>query len=261
MKMFISVMIVAIYLSNPLISYAEEIKGKANTTFDIIEKKTSFTKQLSKIGPVLHFHMYGKFSKGYLKKGHIEVFDMSKSKRIQKIIINDNFEDGHFDWPLEMFKYNDHEVQLVDLNFDGYLDLRLLDNEGATGNNWYASFLYDPGQGKFIHNWHLSSQSGLTIDSENKQIITYNRCGWCYEFMKYYKYRNGNYILSKIEWTDMDTTKKLDCLKITGIPKLGDIKITVDRSCDPSLSDYIRKRVKIVKVESLSDCLHGKHER
>jgi hypothetical protein len=244
--------------SPPPTNQNTEAKEKEAARIEIKEEKFSFTERLSKNGPELRFDMYGKFNNDYLDQGHIEVFDTSTSKRVQRIIINNSFPDGHFAWYIGDFEYNGHEVQLVDLNFDGYLDLRLLDNEGATGNNWYASFLYDPEKGKFIHNWHLSSQSGLTVDHENKQVFTYDRCGWCYEFIKYYKYRNGHYILSKIEWTDMDRTKEPGCFKITGVPKVRDIKTSVDINCDPDLSDSIKKRVKIVKVEGLSGSLDGR---
>jgi hypothetical protein len=131
-------------------------------------------------------------------------------------------------------------------------------NTGATGNNWYASFLYDPGSGTFIFSRHLSSQSGLTVDTENKQLITYERDGWCGEFMKYYKYRNGYYIFTKIEWTDMDMTKKPPCYKITGIPKVRDIEINERRIYDPKFKDYLKKKVKIVKREGLNSSLDGR---
>lgn len=230
-------------------------KEKKAEQIEIKKEKFSFTKRLSKKGPELRFDMYGKFKNEYLKQGHIDVFDTSKSKRIQKIIINNNFEDGHFDWSIDNFAYNGNEVQLVDLNFDGYLDLRLLDNEGATGNNWYASFLYDPGKGKFIYNRHLSSQSSIIADHKNMLVSSYTCCGGCYEFMKYYKYQKGYYILSKIEWTEMDRTKEPGCFKITGVPKVKDIEISLDRICDPDFSDFIRKKVKVVKVDGLSRSL------
>jgi len=60
--------------------------------------------------------------------------------------------------------------------------------------------------------------------------------------MKYYKYRTGHYILTKIEWTGMDRTKEPGCFKITGIPRVRDIEIDVNSSCDPGLSDFIKKK-------------------
>ena len=142
-------------------------------------------------------------------------------------------------------------VQIVDMNFDGYLDFRFFIDKGATGNDWYGSFLYDPKTHKFILNELLSDQSGLTVDAKNKQVVTYTTCGGCLEFMKYYKYQNGHYIFTKIEWTDMDRTKEPGCFKITGIPKVKDIEVTLERSCDPEFSDYIKKQVKVFKIEGL----------
>jgi hypothetical protein len=196
------------------------------------------------------------FDEGFTPRS-IKIANASTGKLIQNIpafwVVKGKY--GNIDYPDLHFA---NMIQLVDMNFDGYLDLRFLMNTGATGNNWYASFLYDPEGGKFIFNRLLSSQSGLTVDPKNKQVITYDRCGWCLEFMKYYKYRNGHYILSKIEWTDVDTTKEPGCFKITGIPKVRDIKIDVDTSCDEALSDTIKKRVKIVKREGLTGSLDGR---
>jgi len=62
--------------------------------------------------------MYGKFKNDDLYEGHIKVFDTSNGRQIQKIIINNNYPDGHFGWDINSFEYNDHTVQLVDLNFD-----------------------------------------------------------------------------------------------------------------------------------------------
>jgi hypothetical protein len=56
----------------------------------------------------------------------------------------------------------------------------------------------------------------------------------------------------------MDRTKEPGCFKITGVPKVSDIKISVDRSCDPSLSDFIKKRVNVVKKEDCIDSLDGR---
>jgi len=56
----------------------------------------------------------------------------------------------------------------------------------------------------------------------------------------------------------MDRTKEPGCFKITGVPKVRDIKTSVDINCDPDLSGSIKKRVKIVKVEGLSGSLDGR---
>lgn len=257
MKMFISFIMVAVYLSISSMLFAEGIKGRENIPSNVKKKKITFTSRLSKNGPELKFEMYGKFKNGYLNKGHINVYDVSNAKRIQKIIINDNFEDGHFDWDIKRFEYNGHEVQMVDVNFDGYLDLRLLDNAGATGNNWYATYLYHPSSGKFKYHQELYQLSGVKIDAKNKQIITYDREGFCSECMQYYKVIADKLFLVKITWTEIDRRrdKEMDgfgCFKYTGKPRSKDLRFDASRFIDDDkYRSSMRKNIKNIKEEPL----------
>ncbi|MFZ3157167.1 MAG: hypothetical protein WA124_06640 [Smithella sp.] len=246
---------------------AEGIKGKANIPVEVKEKKFTFTNRLSKNGPELKFEMYGKFKNGYLNKGHINVVNVSNAKRIQKIIINDNFEDGHFDWDIKRFEYNGHEVQMVDVNFDGYLDLRLLDNAGATGNDWYSTYIYDRSSGKFKYHHELSQLSGITIDQKMKQIITYNREGACAEYIEYYGFARNKLVLLKAKWTEIDRRRDKEagsfgCFMYTGTPRNADVKIDPSRVLYPNYfkegESYIRKRMKDIKETPLQGNLDGR---
>lgn len=256
MKMFISFIMVAYLTFFPML-YAEGAKDKANIPADIKEKKTSFTKRLSNNGPEFRFEMYGKFINGYLNQGHINVFSMSSAKRIQKIIINDNYEDGHFAWPVKDFQYNDHEVQMVDMNFDGYLDLRILDNAGATGNNWYSSYLYDIPSGKFKLHYELSELSGVKVDTKNKQIITYDRGGYCTECMQYFKVIGDKISLVKIEWTEIDRRRDdevggFGCFKYSAKPRNKNLKIdALAILYEDKYRSFVRKKVEDIKEERL----------
>ena len=251
--------------SSPLIdiNQMKEPKSKEADRVEIEEKKVSFTERLSKKGPELRFNMYGKFRNSALTQGHIEIFNTSNGRQIQKIIINNNFESGHFDWDVESFEYNGHEVQLLDINLDGYLDLRILDNEGATGNNWFATYIYDPRLRKFRYHKALSTLSGVTIDKELKQIKTYWRVGWCWECREYFEMGKDNrLILKKLEWTEIDRIKaKSGCYKFTGLPRdntavgLGNIFYDMDQS---DFEKFIRKKVKIMKKEELYGSLDGR---
>jgi len=208
----------------------------------------SFTIKVHDSLPLYVITIRGKINKEneyeYFTPKEFEIRNKPTGKVIQKI---------NAFWVNTIGKSDD--IQIVDMNFDGYLDFRFLIDRGGTGNDWYASYLYDPKTHKFILNKHLTDQSGLTVDAKNKQVVTYTRCGGCLEFMKYYKYQNGHYIFTKIEWTDMDRTKEPGCFKISGIPKVKDIKVTMERSCDPEFSDYIKKRVKVLKTEGLRGSL------
>ncbi len=240
--------------------YTNQNKEKESER-EIKEKKVSFTKPISEKGPELRFDMYGKFKNGYLYKGHMEVFNASNFKFIQKIIINNNFEIGHFDWDIGSFEYDGHEVQLVDINFDSYLDLRILDNEGATGNNWYATYVYDPKLRKFKYHEALSILSGVTMDKELKQIKTYWRGGWCWECREYFEMdRNNRLILKKLEWTEIDKMNtKSGCYKLTGLPRDRNITVVGHIFYNMNQSDFekfIRKKVKILKKEELYGSLY-----
>jgi len=253
--------------SSPLIdiNQKKEAKSKEADQAEIKETKVSFTERISKKGPELRFDVYDKFKNGVFYISHIEVFNTSNSKRIQKIIINNNFESGHFDWNIDSIEYNGHVVQLVDINFDGYLDLRILDNEGATGNDWYATYIYDPRLRKFRYHKALSTLSGVTMDKELKQIKTYWRMGGCWECREYFEFGKDNRLILKklewTEWTEMDRIKaKSGCYKFTGLPRdntavdLGNIFYDMDQS---DFEKFIRKKVKILKKEELYGSLYG----
>ena len=250
--------------SSPIdINQKKETKSKEADRVEIKETKISFKERLSKSGPELRFDVYDKLKNGDFYISHMEVFNTSNSKRIQKIIINNNFENGHFDWNIDSIEFNGHVVQLVDINFDGYLDLRILDNEGATGNDWYATYIYDPRLRKFRYHKALSALSGVTMDKELKQIKTYWRVGWCWECREYFEMGKDNrLILKKLEWTEMDRIKaKSGCYKLTGLPRentavdLGNIFYDMDQS---DFEKFIRKKVRILKKEELHGSLDGR---
>jgi len=265
MKKFISFIIVTVYLTISSMTFAEYIKGKENIPSNVKEKKITFTNRLSKNGPELKFEMYGKFKNGYLKKGHINVYNMSSAKHIQKIIINNNFETGHYDWAIENFEYNGSEVQMVDINFDGYLDLRLLDNEGATGNNWYGSYIYDRPSGKFKLHHDISALSGVRIDANNKQIITFDTGGSCSEIHMYYKVVNNKLVLIKADWLNMDRTRDakaggFGCFMYTGIPRHAGVQINPTRLFYPEYfkdggQSYMLKIMKDIKEKPMQGSL------
>lgn len=61
---------------------------------------------------------------------------------------------------------------LVDANFDGYEDLQIVNNCGATGNCSYDFYLYDPAKNQFIHNDFLSQLTTPRFDLAKRQLTT-----------------------------------------------------------------------------------------
>lgn len=69
----------------------------------------------------------------------------------------------------------DHEMQsedvkIEDLTFNGYLDLKILKDQGAT-QKFYSVYLYSPRLGVFIFNKKMSDIPCLQIDIERKQLM------------------------------------------------------------------------------------------
>jgi hypothetical protein len=95
------------------------------------------------------------------------------------------------------------DFQLVDINCDGYLDLRIMDFVGATGTDAYATYLYEPKTAKFKYHRKLSGLSAVTLDPELQQIKTYERDGgWCHERREYFKIEKDKLTLVRTDWTE-----------------------------------------------------------
>jgi hypothetical protein len=101
----------------------------------------------------------------------------------------------------------------------------------------------------------------LRLDPKTKQIITYDRSGYCEEYMRYYKVRNNQFVVTKVEWTD---TKNVNapCYKYTGVP-LREGLVTGDE-VPPYMDKYpgkksgLGKKLKNLKKEEFDGSLDGR---
>ena len=64
-----------------------------------------------------------------------------------------------------------------DVNFDGYQDIYLLTNWGATGNQYGCVWLYNSETGYFEYSKEFSELSRYWLDPANKTIFTFDRGG------------------------------------------------------------------------------------
>jgi hypothetical protein len=93
----------------------------------------------------------------------------------------------------------------VDANFDGYNDLQILSNCGATGNCAYDFFLYDPVTNTFVHNEFLSNNlCSPEIDATKKQITTHSNGSASDWQNDTYQYEDGHYTLVRQEISSRD---------------------------------------------------------
>lgn len=93
----------------------------------------------------------------------------------------------------------------VDANFDGYKDLQILSNCGATGNCSYDFFLYDPVTNQFVHNEFLSNNlCSPEFDAKKKQITTHSNGSASDWQNDTYQYEGSHYTLIRQEISSWD---------------------------------------------------------
>jgi len=249
--------------SNEMLADSFFVKGK---------KEASFSAKINDKLPEFTFKIVGSFKEDHppyvsFLAQHVEI--INTSKKGQQILKAKNRFDNHGDgWDAKFDFELANIVEFVDMNFDGYLDLRLLYNTGATGNNWYATYLFNPSKGEFVYHEELSKLSGMKIDEKFKQIITYDREGACAEISVYYEVMNNKLVLSKAEWSEIDRRRDEEvggfgCFMYTGTPRHPGLKIDPERFLYPEDikdggSSYIRKIMKNIKEEPLNGSLDGR---
>lgn len=225
----------------------------------------SFAATIHEKLPEYRFRIVGRLNKAddFLPR-HVEISRAPDGKIIQKLAAKDRFDNDGEGWDNGGVLSPGALVQLVDMNFDGYLDLRLLYNADQTGNNWYATYLFDPATGKFRYHEGLSRLSGIRIDRGARRIITYNRGGSCYESMGSFSISGTKLRLDRIEWTEMrwsrdkEGDREIVCFKCSAVPRSKGILldpeafIYLDADADRK---HIRKYLKDVKEELLDEGL------
>ena len=152
----------------------EDLRGGMTCTFRINTTLPLFT-----------FHFAGKEDNTF---GDIEVTEGTSSKILQTI---ENTTDPGLIMPAKMKDV----LTAVDANFDGYKDLQLLSNCGATGNCSYDFYLYDPKANQFVHNDFLTSLTSPSFDQAKKQVTTHSNSSAADWNTETYQYRDGQYTL------------------------------------------------------------------
>jgi hypothetical protein len=97
-----------------------------------------------------------------------------------------------------------------DVNFDGYQDIYLLTQWGATGNQYGCVWLYDPTTGHFEYNKEFSELSRYWLDTASKTVRTFSTGGMAgaVHTASQYKVENNRPLLVWSETQDWDPDKK-----------------------------------------------------
>ncbi len=127
--------------------------------------------------------------------------------------------------------WGEDKYGLIDWNLDGYKDISVLWNRGATGNSAYWIWSYSPRKNKFVYNKELS-EAGILIDSTAKYVILHWRDGGEYEFWDSCQYINNKLqtvrALYRSQWNDQNGRTWVKYLRKKRIH--GILKTTAD-SC------------------------------
>jgi hypothetical protein len=96
-----------------------------------------------------------------------------------------------------------------DFNFDGYKDIYVMTNWGATGNQYGCVWLYDPATGRFDYNKQFSELPRYWLDPDTKTILTFQnggQAGMVHQARKY-NVENNRLVLIWSEDQDLDQEK------------------------------------------------------
>lgn len=155
-------------------------------------------------GAICHFYIHNNLPiYNFYLKGNV-------NNKIDQIEITKGIENETFVQKLEVIMddspYSSSDFfGVIDMNFDGYKDIRLLNLSGATGNKVYNFWLFDPSKNIFVKNEDLSSLSNPTPNPQSKTIETYSvggMTGCIYRYETYKFDETGKLILIRFEKQD-----------------------------------------------------------
>ena len=113
-----------------------------------------------------------------------------------------------------------HNIKFEDLNFDGYRDLRVFDNAGATGNRWDVIWLYDQETKQYVYSDELSGLSALRLGEEPLTLQSFESQGWCSRQWTTFAWQEGELVPIKARYTEVDEETGA-CELVTGSYEAG----------------------------------------
>ncbi len=138
------------------------------------------------------FHLFGNQEYNYIER--IDIYWKDELTPFQKI------ETPIGEPPYRGSKY----FEAIDMNFDGYKDIRLLSWWGATGNTGYDIWTYNPEKNIFERSDDLSNLGNPIIDYAKEEIHTSSRGGHAGMIYRkgVLKFINGELVLVEEESQD-----------------------------------------------------------
>lgn len=134
----------------------------------------------------------------------LEVYDDSN-----ETILSEDFSENYHDIIIGYPVYNEMMdtmgLHVVDVNFDGYKDVIILNNfAGAHGNTWYDCWLWDVKTSSFVVSDSFAEICNPALDPDNKCIYSAGGSGAAYWGGRIYKYIDGEFVVTNELDTDWD---------------------------------------------------------
>lgn len=85
-------------------------------------------------------------------------------------------------------------LEVLDMNFDGYLDLRIVQFRSAGPNTPYLNWLFDPASGRFVESRALNELVSPRFDANRREIRSEWRDGPTRYGMDVYAYESGRLV-------------------------------------------------------------------
>ena len=105
-------------------------------------------------------------------------------------------------------------LHIVDVNFDGYKDVIILNTFcGAHANTWYDCWLWDPDTSSFEACKSFSQICNPSLDPDNKCIYSTGGSGASFWGGSIYKFLNGEFVMANdlyTDWTGVKETALID---------------------------------------------------
>ena len=96
-------------------------------------------------------------------------------------------------------------LHVVDVNFDGYKDVIILNNfSGVHGNTWYNCWLWDAESSAFVESKTFGEICNPALDAEKQCIYSAGGSGAAYWGGRIYKFIDGEFVLTNELYTDWD---------------------------------------------------------
>jgi hypothetical protein len=100
-------------------------------------------------------------------------------------------------------------LHLVDVNFDGYKDLIILNSFcGAHSNTWYDCWLWNPETSSFVVSDSFTHICNPSIDPKKKCIYSTGGSGAAYWGGSIYKFLGGKFVVTNDLYTDWGGLKE-----------------------------------------------------